>query len=198
MLLLWLYVCVCLCALSCSCSFVLNIGYYLNQLKVNFTLSMSPFCRSLIVFVVQKKLRCAASRRLWTDVCAWVCVGGGFVCLPGRWTSGEAAASAAVTLSSFGWRWRWRQLLFMALLLLLILLHATALNNCYFAIAIAIYICYLLLWYCLVSPFPLTLFCFSVLAHEARRFFFLFALNKIWTLIKIWSHSPTRIYTTLF
>lgn len=59
-----------LCALFCFCSFFLNIGYYLNQLKVNFTLS--PQCRfaALLLFLSCKKLRCAASRRVWTDVCA--------------------------------------------------------------------------------------------------------------------------------
>lgn len=129
--------------------------------------------------------------------CKCVCVGGGFVCLPGRWTSGEAstsASAAAVTLSSFGWRWRRRQLLFMALLLLLILLHATALNNCYFAIAFSI--CYLatliLLGFSFFSHSVLFL-CFGTRSTT----FFLFALNKIWTLIKIWSHSPTCIYTVV-
>lgn len=66
----------------------------------------------------------------------------------------------------------------MTLLLLLILLHATALNNCYFAIAISI--CYLLLSYFDIAWFLRFLsLCFvSLFWHEARRFF-LFALNKI-------------------
>lgn len=118
---------------------------------------------------------------LYECECKCVCVGGGFVCLPGRWTSGEASTSAAaVTLSSFGRRRRRRQLLFMALLLLLILLHATALNNCYFAFAIAISICYLLFSYFDITWFLLFLsLCFvSLFWHTKHDVFFFLHLTK--------------------